>query len=84
MATKIYCAAMDCEFCNEKGVCTAKSIALSAASVMTVYDGRQEFNKCKTFQKSQHAIEIEKWFKNHVDLFKQKTDSTMEDIKAGR
>ena len=59
MATKIYCAAMDCEFNNDKGVCTAKKIALSANSVMTVWEGRQNFNTCKTFQKSQEAIEIE-------------------------
>lgn len=59
MATKVYCAAMDCEFNNDKGICTAKKIALSANSVMTVWDGRQEFNTCKTFQKSQAAIEME-------------------------
>ena len=59
MATKVYCAAMDCEYNSDKGICTAKKIELSANSVMTVWDGRQEFNKCKTFQKSQEAIEIE-------------------------
>ena len=72
---KVYCAAMDCEFNSDKGTCTAKSIALSANSVMTVWDGRQEFNKCKTYQKSEEAIRIEsmlteyfkKWEKEHAD-----------------
>ena len=56
---KVYCAAMDCEFNSDKGLCTAKSIALSSASVMTVWEGRQDYNKCKTFQKSQEAIRIQ-------------------------
>lgn len=66
MATKIYCAAVDCEFCNDKGVCTAKKVALSWNSVVTMNDGRQTFNTCRTFQKSEHAAAIEKEFAEFV------------------
>lgn len=59
MATKIYCAATDCEFNGDKGICTAKKVALSWSSIMTLWDGRQQFNKCKTYQKSMDAIKIE-------------------------
>lgn len=58
MATKIYCAASDCKFCNEKGVCTEKTVFLSWHSVMTKYEGRQEFNRCKSYEMSDEAKEI--------------------------
>ena len=49
MATKIYCAAVDCEFYRVDGRCTAKTVCLSDHSVMTVWDGRQRFQRCKTW-----------------------------------
>lgn len=58
MATKIYCAAMDCKFCNDKGRCTAKEIFLSCHSVSTVWEGRQEYNRCKSYEVSDEAREI--------------------------
>lgn len=57
---KIYCADVGCCFNNEKGVCTAKKVALSWHSVMTVWEGRQEFNRCKTRQTSKKQRELEK------------------------
>lgn len=71
MATKVYCAAMDCEFNSDKGVCTAKNITLSANSVVTVWEGRQEFNKCKTFQKSQMALDIEEKVAEYYKRWKE-------------
>ena len=35
---KIYCADVGCSFNNDKGVCTAKKVALSWHSVMTVWE----------------------------------------------
>lgn len=58
MAAKIHCAASECKFCNEKGLCTAKEISLSWHSVMTKYEGRQEFNHCKSYEMSDEAREI--------------------------
>lgn len=57
---KIYCADVGCSFNNDKGVCTAKKVALSWHSVLTVWEGRQEFNRCKTRQTSKEQRELEK------------------------
>ena len=57
---KIYCADMECIFNNDKGVCTAKKVALSWHSVVTLWEGRQEFNRCKTRQTSEAYKETEK------------------------
>ena len=61
--TKIYCADPSCEFCNDKGVCTAKNVSLSWQSIMTLWEGRQEFHRCKTYQKSKRSVELEQQFK---------------------
>ena len=58
---KIFCAAMDCEFNGDDGKCHAKEVALSDHSIMTRWEGRQRYQKCKTYQKSQVAIEMEKY-----------------------
>lgn len=63
MATKIYCAALDCEYYRWDGRCTAKTVCLSDHSIMTVWDGRQRFQRCKTWQKSKQAIEMEERIK---------------------
>lgn len=65
---KVYCATVECEF-NNDGKCKANKVALSWHSVMTLWDGRQEFCKCKTFQESQESIELKKeleqWLKGN-------------------
>lgn len=63
MATKIYCAAIDCAFYREKdGRCTADTVCFSDHSVMTVWEGRQRFQRCKTYQKSKEMAEMENRF----------------------
>ena len=62
---KIYCAAVECEW-NKDGKCKAQTVALSANSIMTMWDGRQDFNTCKTFQKSQRATDMEKQFTEYM------------------
>lgn len=64
--TKIYCADSSCKFLNDNGVCTAKTVALGWSSVVTVNNGRQEYNKCKTHEKSDRAKEIEKSFEKII------------------
>lgn len=54
-AVKIHCAALECKFCNDKGICTAKEISLSWHSVNTVHEGRQEYNRCKSYELSGEA-----------------------------
>lgn len=62
MATEIYCAAIDCEYYREDGRCTAKTVCLSDHSIMTGWEGRQRFQRCKTYQKSKEMAEMEKRF----------------------
>lgn len=57
--TKVYCADLSCKHCSDKGICTQKTIALSFHSVMTLYDGRQEYSRCKMYEKSERAKELE-------------------------
>ena len=63
--TKIHCADISCAFCNDKGICTQKNIGLAWMSVMTVNDGRQEYNRCRMYQKSETMIEIEEFIRKH-------------------
>lgn len=58
--SKIYCADVGCAFNNDKGVCTAKKVALSWHSVMTVWEGLQEYQRCKTREISKEHRELEK------------------------
>lgn len=60
--TKIYCADSSCKFLNGYGVCTAKTVTLGWSSVMTKYDGLHEFNRCKKYEKSDRAKELEKYY----------------------
>lgn len=66
-AAKIYCAAPNCKFCNEKGVCTEKSIALSWHSVMTKYEGRQEYNRCESYEMSDKAREMQERIQKYLE-----------------
>lgn len=67
MATKIYCAAIDCEYCREDGRCQAKTVCLSDHNISTLWDGRQRFQRCKTYQKSSEMIEMEKRFQPLIE-----------------
>lgn len=43
----VKCADDGCRFNDGTGRCTADKIALSWHSIVTVWDGRQEFHRCK-------------------------------------
>ena len=62
--TKVYCADYSCKYLDENGVCTLKEIGLAWTSVVTRYDGRQEYNKCKMYHKSERFQEMEKFIEN--------------------
>ena len=70
MATKIYCAAIDCAFYREDGRCTAKTVCFSDHSVITVLEGRQRFQRCKTWQKSKECAEMEERIKPLIENMK--------------
>ena len=61
--TKVYCADTTCEFNGDNGVCTQKKIALGWSSVITLWDGRQEYQRCKMYQKSEQSRQIEEQFR---------------------
>lgn len=78
---KIFCAAIDCEFNGYDGKCHAKEVALSDHSIMTLWEGRQRYQKCKTYQKSQAATEMEQFFAKAVAEAKEKR---MKEVNNGR
>lgn len=62
-ATKIHCAKIECKYNSDRNVCTAKSIELSDHDVLTHWEGRQNFQRCKQFELSDEAKEINKALK---------------------
>ena len=55
---KVYCASFDCKYNGDDNRCHAKTIELSDHSVMTMWEGRQQFNKCKTYEQLQEEKEL--------------------------
>lgn len=49
----VYCAAVECKYHSDTNRCTAKQITLSSHSIMTLWDGRREFLKCKQYEMSE-------------------------------
>jgi hypothetical protein len=76
--SKVFCAAMDCEFNGDDGKCHAKDVGLSDHSIMTLWEGRQRYQKCKTYQKSQAAAEMEQFFAKAVAEQRRNDDATLD------
>ena len=53
--TKVICAKAECKYNDDNNKCTRKEINLSCCSVMTVNDGRQEYNRCRSFEESEES-----------------------------
>lgn len=60
---KVYCAASDCKWNDVNCRCRAKEIHLADNYVMTVYDGRQHFNRCHDYEMSEESRRIIEQFK---------------------
>lgn len=54
----ISCADLRCKYRNDKGKCTCKKVELSAWNVNTLYRGKQDFLKCKSFEYDKEYLEI--------------------------
>lgn len=54
----VYCADSSCKYNSDKNRCTAKQVTLSWHSVMTVWNGRQEFLQCRSYEMSDEAKRI--------------------------
>lgn len=63
--TKIYCGCIKCKY-NTKGICKAKEISLTHDSILTVYQGRREFNTCKMVEESEEYKELREKLKNYM------------------
>ena len=66
---KIYCADVGCAYNNDKGVCTAKKVALSWHSVVTLWEGRQEYQRCKTWEPSKSQQELNRKLEKYMEEF---------------
>ena len=71
--SKVKCAAYDCKYNSDKNICTAKDINLGWTSCMTLWDGRQEFWKCRNFEMSEESR-----------MIKEKLDEIGKDIMHDR
>lgn len=60
---KVYCGAVDCKWNDVKNQCRAKEIHLEDNYIMTVYDGRQHFNRCKDYEMSEQSKRLYEDFK---------------------
>ena len=60
--THVECAAIDCKY-NNDCVCTKKEINLSNHQMHTVHEGVQNLWRCKCFEKSEEAKNIEQMCK---------------------
>ncbi len=63
----VYCAAFDCKYNGRTNRCTAKRITLSWHSVMTVWEGRQEFWRCKNYEVSDEAKRLQETIKQMME-----------------
>lgn len=53
------CAAIDCKYNDDGYKCSAKRVTLSDSYIMTVHEGHQHFWRCKQYEQSERAKEIE-------------------------
>lgn len=57
---RIKCATVECKYNNEASHCTYKGeLLLNDCFVSTVHDGRQHYHRCKMYEKSEWAQELE-------------------------
>lgn len=60
---RIKCASVECKWNNDSSMCTYKGTLLLADTYMnTVNEGYQHFHRCKMYEKSEHAIDLENQF----------------------
>ena len=54
---KVICATVDCKH-NDKYLCTLDEISLSDHSIVTVWEGRQHFWRCKNYEENEQSKRI--------------------------
>jgi len=64
--SKVICAREDCKWNDDNHKCTCKELNFSCSDVATVNDGRQEFWRCRMFEKAEWAKDLEETFKEVI------------------
>ena len=64
--SKIICAACDCKWNDVNNRCRAKEVHLEDNYIMTIYDGRQHFNRCQNYETSETMKSIMKEFERMI------------------
>lgn len=68
---RIKCASIECKWNNDTNMCTygrtGHTLLMSNHYVTTVHDGRQHFHRCKAFELSDRAKELESEFQKFLD-----------------
>ena len=63
---RVKCASVDCKWNNDNNMCiygrTGHTMLISDCYVSTVHDGRQHFHRCKAYEKSEVAQQLESEF----------------------
>jgi len=64
---KVWCAEITCKH-NKNNLCKAKEINLSAGRVNTVYSGRMDVWKCRTFEESERFKQMSEVVKQMMEV----------------
>lgn len=64
--TVIKCGSVDCKHNDDSNICQKSNIALSDCYYHTVNDGLQHFWRCRQYEKSDRAKQIEKQMKEFL------------------
>ena len=70
----LICAADDCLY-NDKHRCISKRVNLSDHSVITVHEGRQHFWRCRNYEMSERAKQVEEQMEA---ILRRRTSDTAE------
>ena len=65
----VHCPCAECKYNGKNNKCKAKSITLSAHSVSTLWEGHQDYWKCKSYESSKRAREIQELYDEAVSVF---------------
>ena len=63
----IYCGSYDCIHCNpDNNICDADEVFLNTANIMTAWEGRQDFWRCKQYEISEKTRRLYEQFEKFL------------------
>ena len=63
--TKIICPSIECKYCSDNHICTAKEVKLTYKNTLTVHEGRVNMWVCNKFEENEN--ETVKEFRNYLN-----------------